>query len=138
MQQNLFWGTVVKPNESITQRGIPAYHISNVSLDIDTIAKGEKCQLWIRCNHTDYLIATLCSRIPQVKVDLAMGHHEKSKLYTKGNGTVYLSGFYIPTDEKEDTVADVERKSSRKKQKGNDDSKELVRKQRRLNKINMD
>lgn len=99
MSEKLFLGAVVKPDESIIIRDIPAYHISNVSLDCDTIKKGEKCQVWIRCNRVHHLVATLCEQIPQVKIDLAIGNNEKSKFYIKGSGTVHLTGYFIPSVE---------------------------------------
>lgn len=69
-----------------------------MALDLNSIETGTNVQLWARLQHQDRLLATLNNQIPQVRMDLAFGCNEKVKFSVIGNGSVYLSGYFIPTE----------------------------------------
>lgn len=64
------------------------------------------CQLWIRVKRANQLLATLSRMIPQVRLDLAFDSAEKVKIFTVNPGKIYVTGYYIPEEEKDNIEQD--------------------------------
>lgn len=77
-----------------------SFHVSQAALDLNARESdvNRSTQLWIKDIKSEYLLATLSSSIPQEKLDLAFEKHEEITFYRVGEGSVYLSGYYIPEE----------------------------------------
>lgn len=50
-------------------------------------------QLWLKNGATEHLFACLSKQNPFVPLNLKFDNHEEFQCFSKGNGTVYLSGY---------------------------------------------
>ncbi|XP_055308528.1 uncharacterized protein LOC129572568 [Sitodiplosis mosellana] len=71
--------------------------ITNATLDSSTLrAKNSEVQLWLQHLTYDHLLACVSKQMPYIKLNLQFNSDDELKCFSKGTGTVYLSG-YIST-----------------------------------------
>lgn len=96
----LIWsniGLVLKANKRYSQQVTKAFHVSQAALDFNTVnEKDGVVQVWLHTDDTEHLLANVSRQNPQVILDLAFSEGETVAFYSKGNGTVHLSGYLIP------------------------------------------
>lgn len=95
-------GLVLKTNKRYSQKVTKAFHVSQAVLDLGTVGSQETdavVQVWLNSDETEHLIANVSRETPQVRLDLAFTEGESVSFYSKGHGTVHLSGYLIPDDD---------------------------------------
>lgn len=103
-------GLVLKANKRYSQQIVKAFHVSQATLDLNTLNDSDSSvQVWLNTDDTDHLIANVSRQASHVQLDLAFTEGETVSFYSKGHGTVHLSGYLIPDhDEFEDLGFDGE------------------------------
>lgn len=90
-------GLVLKANKRYSQQIVKAFHVSQATLDLNTLNDSDgTVQVWLNTDDTDHLIANVSKQTSHVQLDLAFTEGETVSFYSKGNGTVHLSGYLIP------------------------------------------
>lgn len=100
-------GIEVKFSKPHMESAARSYHISNAALDLNSLENTEKfTQIWVQTSQKNVLLATLSIQTPAIHLDHAFDTGEPAKYLTVGPGTVYLSGYYIPSESNVDYSAD--------------------------------
>lgn len=79
-----------------------AFHVSHATLDLATIDSSEKdavVQVWLTTDESNHLLCNVSKQTSHVPLDLAFSEGETIAFYSKGTGTVHLSGFLMPDDD---------------------------------------
>lgn len=95
-------GLVLKTNKRYSQQVTKAFHVSQATLDLSTLNSNDSdaiVQVWLHTDETDHLLANVSRQTSHVRLDLAFTEGETVAFYSKGNGTVHLSGYLIPDDD---------------------------------------
>ncbi|XP_055325449.1 46 kDa FK506-binding nuclear protein-like [Sitodiplosis mosellana] len=135
----MFWGLVLKTNKRYSQQVTKAFHVSQATLDLNTLNESDALvQVWLHTDDTDHLIANVNRQTSHVRLDLAFTEGETVAFYSKGNGTVHLSGYLIPDEddfgdlpfgdgeeEEEDSDEGVEAPAAAKKRKEKGNMKQI-------------
>lgn len=86
-------------NKRYSQKVIKEFHISQAALDLNTLKDADAViQVWANIDDTDHLIANVSKSTPHVPLDLTFTEGESVAFYSKGHGTVHLSGYIIPDE----------------------------------------
>lgn len=90
----------MKTNKRYSQCVTKGFHVSQATLDLSTNNESDSVvQVWLNTDDTNHLLCNLNSQSSQVPLDLAFTEGESVAFYSKGNGTVHLSGYLMPDDE---------------------------------------
>lgn len=90
----------MKTNKRYSQRVTKAFHVSAATLDLNTLNDDNAVvQIWVNSDDTDHLIANVSRQFSCIRLDLAFTEGETVAFYSKGNGTVHLTGYLIPDDD---------------------------------------
>lgn len=93
-------GLAVKVNKRYSQRVTKPFHVSQAVLDTTTIADEDSVvQVWVSIDEVDYLIANVSGRCCHVPMDITFSEGEAVAFYSKGTGTVHLSGCLLPEED---------------------------------------
>lgn len=95
-------GLVLKTNKRYSQQVTKAFHVSQATLDLNTLNPNDSdaiVQVWLHTDETDHLLANVSRQTSHVRLDLAFTQGETVAFYSKGNGTVHLSGYLLPDDD---------------------------------------
>lgn len=76
-----------------------AFHVSQAVLDLNTVNDNAPVQVWANIDDADHLIANFSKSSSQCLMDLTFTEGETVAFFTKGTGTVHLSGYLIPEDD---------------------------------------
>jgi len=98
----MFWGLVLKTNKRYSQQVTKGFHVSQATLDLKTVNPNDSegiIQVWLHTDDADHLLANVNRQQPNVQLDLAFTEGETVSFYSKGNGTVHLSGYLFPEDD---------------------------------------
>lgn len=95
-----FLGVQVGAAEPHKECSEESYHISHAALDVMTVQEGNPAitQIWVQSGDKNTLLATLSEGLPQTHLDHAFESHEEVVFFTRGGGTIHLSGYYIPKE----------------------------------------
>lgn len=108
-------GLVLKTNKRYSQRVTKAFHVSQATLDTSTIDDEKSVvQIWVTIDDAEHLIGNISGRTSHLAMDVTFTEGESVAFYSKGTGTVHLTGYLLPEDdftmgEEEDDEADEER-----------------------------
>lgn len=95
-------GLVLKANKRYSQRVTKAFHVSQATLDLKTLNANDSdgvVQVWLFTDDADHLLANVSRQNSHVQLDLAFTEGETVAFYSKGSGTVHLSGYLLPDEE---------------------------------------
>lgn len=93
-------GLVLKANKRYSQRVTKAFHVAQATLDINTIGDEKSVvQVWVTIDEAEHLIANLSGRTSHVTMDVTFTEGESVAFYSKGTGTVHLTGYLLPEDD---------------------------------------
>lgn len=94
-------GLVLKTNKRYSQRVTKTFHVSQATLDLNTLSddKDAVVQVWLHTDDTDHLLANFSRLQANVHLDLAFTEGETVAFYSKGSGTVHLTGYLVPDDD---------------------------------------
>lgn len=93
-------GLVLKTNKRYSQRVTKAFHVSQATLDVHTLnSEDDVVQVWVNIDDTDHLIANMSRPTSHVAMDLTFTEGESVAFYSKGAGTVHLSGYLMPDED---------------------------------------
>lgn len=72
--------------------------MSQATLDSSTLDENNEniVQLWLHTDGTNHLLCNLNKQTSQVPLDLAFTEGESVAFFSKGAGTVHLSGYLLP------------------------------------------
>lgn len=97
-----FLGLVLKTNKRYSQRVTKAFHVSQATLDLKSISGNDSddvVQVWLYTDDSNHLLANVSRQQSHVQLDLAFTEGETVAFYSKGTGTVHLSGYLLPEDD---------------------------------------
>lgn len=110
-------GLVLKANKRYSQQVTKGFHISHATLDLKTINANDSdgiVQVWLNTDDADHLLANVSRQNSHVSLDLAFTEGESVSFYSKGSGTVHLSGYLlVDEDDFGDFGADEEAEDER-------------------------
>lgn len=90
----------MKANKRYSQRVTKAFHVSQATLDTNTIGDEKSMvQVWVTIDDVDHLIANVSGRSSHVTMDIIFTEGESVAFYSKGTGTVHLAGYLLPEDD---------------------------------------
>lgn len=94
-------GLVLKSNRRYSQAVKKAFHVSQATLDVGSIGEDDEAiiEVWLNTDGDDHLLCNLNKQTLQVPLDLAFTDGETVAFFSKGSGTVHLSGYLMPDDE---------------------------------------
>lgn len=98
----LHLGLVLKTNKRYSQQVTKGFHVSQATLDLKTVNPNDSdgiVQVWLNTDDADHLLANVSRQQPHVQLDLAFTEGETVAFYSKGTGTVHLSGYLFPEDD---------------------------------------
>lgn len=75
--------------------------MSQAVLDLNTVSPNDSdavVQVWVNTDETDHLLANVGRQSSHVQLDLTFTEGETVAFYSKGCGTVHLTGYLIPDD----------------------------------------
>lgn len=93
---------MLKTNKRYSQQVTRAFHVSQAVLDLGSVNPNDSdaiVQIWLNTDDTDHLLANVSRQTSHVRLDLAFTEGETVSFYSKGHGTVHLSGYLIPDDD---------------------------------------
>lgn len=74
--------------------------MSQATLDTNTVGDEKSIvQVWVTIDDVDHLIANVSGRASHVTMDVTFTEGESVAFYSKGTGTVHLSGYLLPEDD---------------------------------------
>lgn len=74
--------------------------MSQATLDTSTVGDEKSVvQVWVTIDDVDHLIANVSGRASHVAMDVTFTEGESVAFYSKGTGTVHLSGYLLPEDD---------------------------------------
>jgi len=97
----MFWGLVLKAGKRYSQSVSKAFHVSHATLDIESspLADNANVQVWINTVDGNHLLCNLTKKQFQTTLDLAFSEGETIAFFSKGAGSVHLTGFLLPEDD---------------------------------------
>lgn len=93
---------MLKANKKYSQTVSKSFHISQATLDLQTSAQlgeNDHVQVWVTTDDVHHLLCNLTKSQSQCHLDLAFAENETIAFFSKGTGTVHLTGFLMPEDE---------------------------------------
>lgn len=74
--------------------------MAQATLDTNTVGDEKSIvQVWVTIDEVDHLIANLSGRVSHVTMDVTFTEGESVAFYSKGTGTVHLTGYLLPEDD---------------------------------------
>lgn len=74
--------------------------MSQATLDTNTISDEKSVvQVWVTIDEVDHLIGNVSGRSSHVAMDVSFTEGESVAFYSKGTGTVHLSGYLMLDDD---------------------------------------
>lgn len=94
-------GLVLKTGKRYSQSVSKAFHISHATLDVESgqLAENDIIQVWINTVDGNHLLCNLSKKNSQTTLDLAFSEGETISFFSKGAGSVHLTGFLLPDDD---------------------------------------
>lgn len=90
----------MKTNKRYSQQVTKPFHVSQAVLDLATLNEPNAViQVWANIDDTDHLIANVSKSLSHVILDLTFTEGESVAFYSKGTGTVHLSGYLLPDED---------------------------------------
>lgn len=91
----------MKTNKRYSQSVTKAFHVSQATLDVGSTGGDSDAivQVWLHTDGTNHLLGNLSKQTSQVSLDLAFTDGETVAFFSKGTGTVHLSGYLLPEDD---------------------------------------
>lgn len=93
---------MLKTNKRYSQRVTKPFHVSQATLDVKTLNSNDSdavVQVWLHTDEADHLLANVSRLQSHVQLDLAFTEGETVAFFSKGNGTVHLSGYLMPDED---------------------------------------
>lgn len=93
---------MLKTNKRYSQQVTKAFHVSQAVLDLGSVNPNDSdaiVQIWLNTDETDHLLANVSRQTSHVRLDLAFTEGETVSFYSKGHGTVHLSGYLLPDED---------------------------------------
>ena len=100
IEENLFWGLVLKPGKRYEQAAPGSLHVSKACVEPQSVTGGWVTRVYLKKEGgaEEFLLCSLSSKEANVTLDLNFGYGEKVCFRTSGPGRVHLSG-YLRQDE---------------------------------------
>lgn len=89
----------MKANKRYSQVVTKGFHVSHATLDLGTVENDVAVQVWLTTDESTHLLANVSKSQSHVPLDLAFSEGETIAFYSKGTGTVHLSGYLIPDED---------------------------------------
>lgn len=93
-----FLGLLLKASKRYSQVVTKAFHVSSAALDVLADGTDGVVQLWVNADDSNHLVCNLDKKTPQVPLDIVFSEGEAISFFSKGNGTIYLTGNLLPED----------------------------------------
>lgn len=97
----------MEPNGQCEQHFGTDLHVSAAVLDVESLPPNSKkgVQCWVEYGGKSNLITNLSRAIPQFSLDIGFSKGETVIFHTKGQGNVYLHGYFVSDgDDENDNV----------------------------------
>lgn len=96
----LFSGLLLKANKRYSQVVSKPFRVSHATLDVygGDVTESDYVQVWVHTDDTNHLLCNLNKQTSHALLDVAFSEGETIAFYTKGSGSVHLTGNLIPDD----------------------------------------
>ena len=97
IEENLFWGLVLKPGKRYEQAAPGSLHVSKACVEPQSVTGGWVTRVYLKKEGgaEEFLLCSLSSKEVNKTLDLNLGYGEKVYFRTSGPGRVHLSGYLL-------------------------------------------